>query len=290
MVSDHFSITRFKLDRKLEGVRNDKFYERQTFPEDLHREIADLKYSRNRVDRDDLARFANLGADFEWPEKFKKFEKVSEFAIAHSVDRTHLGTGAKLLQERRPDLFGIFFQGIDIMQHFTWEFMDPLGTGTGPTIAERARWGQAIERYYAFADELVGALVEAGGSERGVLIVSDHGFQPDTVRWEKKGISGEHRRQSFFLYAGPGIERGKRIDDFDAVDATPTILAYHGLPVAHDMDGEPCLDAHTAKWREHHPIEWIETYEIGDWDRGDLPAESLSEDLEERIRALGYID
>jgi predicted AlkP superfamily phosphohydrolase/phosphomutase len=290
MVTDHFSITRFKLDRNFESIRNEKFSERQTYPEDLYREIEDLKYSRHDVNRDDLSRFAELDPDFVWPEKFRKFDRVSEFAIAHSVDRTHSGVGAKLLAERDPELFGVFFQGIDIMQHFNWEFMDPAGAGTNPSHAERARWGQAIERYYSYADGLVGSLIEAGGSERSILIVSDHGFQPSTERWEKKSISGEHRRQAFCLYAGPGIRRGTRIEEFDAVDVAPTVLAYHGLPVAHDMDGEPHLDAHTEAWRTLHPVEWIETYETGEWDRGDLPAESMSDDLTERIKALGYVD
>jgi predicted AlkP superfamily phosphohydrolase/phosphomutase len=290
MVTDHFSVSRFKLERNFESLRNERFFERQTYPEELGREIEDLKYSHDDVTRDDLAAFAKLDADFVWPEKLRKFDRVAEFVIAHSVDRTHSRVAAKLVAERNPELLGVFFQGVDVMQHFCWEFMDPEGTGTDPPAGERARWGEAIERYYAFADGLIGSMIDAGGSKRSVLVVSDHGFRPSTERWEGKGISGEHRRQAFFVHAGPGVERGIRIDDFDAVDVTPTILAYHGLPVAHDMDGEPCLDAHTVRWRKHHPLEWIDTYETGEWDRGDLPAESLSDDLAERIRALGYVD
>jgi len=290
IVSDHFSVTRFKLDRDLSDVRNESFYERQTYPEELVREIESLRYERDDVGPDDLARFASLDADFAWPGEFRKFDRVSEFAIAHSVDRTHSAVSAKLLAERSPELLGVFFQGIDIMQHFTWEFMDPQGVGTSPTAVERARWGQAIERYYAWVDGLVGGLVEAGGGERSVLLVSDHGFRPSTERWERKNISGEHRRQAFFLWAGPGVERGARIEGVEAVDVTPTLLAYHGLPVADDMDGEPRVDACTDRWRELHPVARIDTYETGDWDRGDLPAESLSDDLAERIKALGYVD
>ncbi|MGH2570196.1 MAG: alkaline phosphatase family protein, partial [bacterium] len=184
MVSDHFSLSRFKVDRKFE-VRSEKFFERQTYPEELLREIEGLKYSHDDVSRDDLAAFARLDEDFTWPETLEKFDRVSEFVIAHSVDRTHSAVAAKLLAERSPELLGVFLQGIDVMQHFCWEFMDPEGAGTNPPPAERERWGEAIERYYIFADRLVGSLIDAGGSERSVLVVSDHGFRPSTERWEK---------------------------------------------------------------------------------------------------------
>jgi predicted AlkP superfamily phosphohydrolase/phosphomutase len=291
IVSDHFSVSRFDLGRDYEqNVDEPLLQEKQTYPEALAAELQDLKYPRDRVNRDDLLRFANLEDDFAFPKRFAKFDKVSEFAIAHSVDRTHFATAAKLLPERRPELFAVFFQGIDIMQHYFWEFMDPRSTGTDPPRQLRRRYGETIERYYRYTDGLVGAIVEAGGPERAVLLVSDHGFRPATERWEAKGISGEHRRQSFFLFAGPGVRRNVRLDDFDAADVTPTILAYHGLPTARDMDGEPALAALEPEWLARHPVRAIDTYETGEWERSELPQTSVTRDLEERIRALGYIE
>jgi predicted AlkP superfamily phosphohydrolase/phosphomutase len=291
MVTDHFSVSRFDLEKdyakdNVEAQRPEK----ETYPEDLAREIDSLKVSRDDVDVNDLAHFADLPAGFQFPTQFEKFEKISEFAIAHSVDRTHFGAGRKLLAERRPELFGVFFQGVDILQHFFWEFMDPEGPGTKPAASERAIFGQSIERYYAFADSLVGAMIDAGGDERATLIVSDHGFRPGTERYADKNISGEHRRQAFFVFAGPNVVRGGSVGDVDAVDVTPTILAYHGFPVADDMDGDVVTECFEPEWLAQHPIEFIETYEIGEWDRGELPEASSAKELEERIRTLGYIE
>jgi predicted AlkP superfamily phosphohydrolase/phosphomutase len=184
----------------------------------------------------------------------------------------------------------VFLQGIDVMQHFLWEFMDPSGPGTEPSLADRRMYGEAIERYYRYTDGLVGALIDAGGHERAVMLVSDHGFRPDTERYADKGISGEHRRQALFVVAGPGIRRGARVSDFDAVDVTPTVLAYHGLPWAEDMDGEPALAALTSRRLTSRPPRVIETWEVAPRERVELPPESVTRDLEERIRALGYID
>jgi predicted AlkP superfamily phosphohydrolase/phosphomutase len=290
IVTDHFSISRFDLGSDYERDPSGDYEVGRTYPEELFEEIRDLKVDRQEIGRADFARFADLPDAYEFPTRFAKFDKPSEFAIAHSVDRTHFAAGRKLLVERDPDLFGIFLQGIDIMQHYYWEFMDPDGAGTEPPEDLRAIYGQAVERYYGYADGLVGDLVEAGGDDRAYLLVSDHGFRPSQERYEEKGISGEHRRQAFFLVAGPGVQRGARYGDFDAVDATPTLLAYHGLPVAEDFDGEAVRELFTPEWQAERPARTVPTYETGPWERGVLPGQSELEHLKERISALGYID
>lgn len=290
LVTDHFSVSRFDLGHDYDSDPTSAFEASQTWPEELMDEIRELKIPRQAIGRADFARFADLPPGWDFPEHFEKFDKASEFAIAHSVDRTHFAAGSRLLAERRPELFGIFFEGIDILQHYFWEFMDPAGAGTEPSAESRRELGQAIERYYAWTDGIVGGLIEAGGDGRAVMLVSDHGFRASTERWADKGISGEHRRQAFFLWAGPGIRRARSVEDFDAVDVTPTLLAYHGLPVAADFDGEPALGAMSDAWRESHAAAPIDTYETGPWPRGTLPGESAARDLEERIRSLGYIE
>ena len=158
-----------------------------------------------------------------------------------------------------------------------------------PTAADRAAFGEAIENYYRYSDGLVNGLIESGGSERAYLLVSDHGFRPSQERWAEKNISGEHRRQAFFLMAGPGVERGGHYDEFDAVDVTPTLLAYHGLPVAEDLDGEAADGVLTDAWRAAHPRETVPTFETGPWERGVIPGDSEVDHLTERIDALGYL-
>jgi hypothetical protein len=123
-----------------------------------------------------------------------------------------------------------------------------------------------------------------------MMIVSDHGFRPGTERYAQKHISGEHRRQAFFLFAGPGIRRAGQVQDADAVDVAPTILAYHGLPAARDMDGAPLAECFTPEWAASHPARTIDTYETSPMKRPELPTSSMSEGLEERIRSLGYIE
>jgi hypothetical protein len=86
------------------------------------------------------------------------------------------------------------------------------------------------------------------------------------------------------------VRRGVRLEGLDAVDVTPTILAYHGLPVADDFDGDPVLESFTEEWQAAHPLEIIPTWETVPRVAADLPGLSATRDLEERIRALGYIE
>ena len=290
MISDHFSVTRFSLGHDYENAPDAAFFRSQTYPDSLAARLAPLRVPFESIDREDLAPFANLPDSFAWPTELKPFDKVSEFAIAHSVDRSHDGVGRLLLAEQAPELFGVFFEGIDIMQHYFWEFMDPGEPMWRPADVDVRTWGEAIERYYRFADGLVAGMVEAGGDGRGVMIVSDHGFRPSDERYGEKNISGEHRRQAIFLWAGPGIRRGTEAGNVNAVDVAPTILAYHGLPVADDFDGEPLVSALTAEWRRLHPLQTVPTWETGVRERPKLPDQSATEGLEERIRALGYIE
>jgi len=289
LVTDHFSVSRFDLGNDYERDREAEFHERQTWPEELGAQLAPLKFPRQRVGREELAPFADLPESWEFPAQFSKFDKVSEFAIAHSVDRTHFAVADVMLRETSPELLGVFLQGIDIMQHYFWEYLDPEQAYWSPSAADIAVWGESIERYYRWSDGLVADLVEAGG-DRQVLIVSDHGFRPADERYGDKHISGEHRRQAVWLQAGPGVRRGVRLEELDAVDVAPTVLAYHGLPVADDLDGDPILESFTEEWLAAHPLEVVPTWETGPWQTGELPAASATRDLEERIRALGYIE
>jgi len=290
IVSDHFSVSRFDLGREYDRPPGDSFYEGETYPEELAARLAPLRVPYKSIGREDLARFADLPADFEFPAGLRPFDKVSEFAIAHSVDRTHYGAGELLLREQRPELFGIFFEGIDIVQHYFWQYMEPDLPLWSPADDDVREWGRVIERYYRFADDQLAGIVAAGGDERSVMVVSDHGFRPSDERYEGKNISGEHRRQAIFLWAGPGVRRGVTASGADAIDVTPTILAYHGLPVADDFDGEPLEELMTEPWRKARPLRTVPTWETGERERRALPAQSASGDLEERIRALGYIE
>lgn len=55
--------------------------------------------------------------------------------------------------------------------------------------------------------------------------------------------TGSHTANGFLLAKGPGIEAGRRLDDGEAIDFAPTILARVGAPIPEYMKGRDLLAA-----------------------------------------------
>lgn len=95
--------------------------------------------------------------------------------------------------------------------------------------------------------------------------------------------SGSHDDAGILLMRGPGVPRGRRAADVHLLDVAPTLLALLGLPVAADMDGRvrdelfvtPPAVRRVASWDDAIPARVAEGGRDGD--------------LEERLRALGYV-
>ncbi|MDP6802464.1 MAG: alkaline phosphatase family protein [Gemmatimonadota bacterium] len=95
-----------------------------------------------------------------------------------------------LLREEQPDLTALYFRGTDNTQHLFWKYR----------MAERGRRGLSetlygtmaddevralapvIDRYYDFADELVGEVIAMVDPRTSIVILSDHGFLANNER------------------------------------------------------------------------------------------------------------
>lgn len=99
--------------------------------------------------------------------------------------------------------------------------------------------------------------------------------------------TGTHRLDGMWVMAGPAIEAGVNLPDADLVDVLPTLLALSGLPVPERLDGKPAAEAFTAEVRESIQFSNARV-EIGEGNEGSLGRQDV-EDLEERLRNLGYL-
>ncbi|MEE8367028.1 MAG: hypothetical protein V3S30_01800 [Thermoanaerobaculia bacterium] len=79
------------------------------------------------------------------------------------------------------------------------------------------------------------------------------------------------------------------------LDITPTVIHYLGFAVARDMDGRVLEGIFEPRFRDQHPVRYVDTYE----DQAaaaaaatpvaeELDAEELA-DQERALRALGYL-
>jgi tetratricopeptide (TPR) repeat protein len=90
---------------------------------------------------------------------------------------------------------------------------------------------------------------------------------------------------------GPGIKKDALVFGATLLDITPTILTLFGLPVGHDMDGKPLLNA----FEEPPRIGYVDSWDSVAGDAGMLPPGArvdpvAAHEALEQLAELGYIE
>jgi hypothetical protein len=91
------------------------------------------------------------------------------------------------------------------------------------------------------------------------------------------------------IAAGAGIQPRVRLRPWPRlIDVAPTILALYGMPPAADMEGEPIADMLAPEVMAAITGKQVASY---DQYRPELeaPAGSVPQDLEHKLKALGYL-
>ncbi len=172
-----------------------------------------------------------------------------------------------------------YFQGIDQAQHCYWH----LHRGTPPPWPGEAGMPDVVTNYYRLVDRWIGEIQEGLGEDDILLVVSDHGIDPDDVRphrfwtgWHELAPDGIF--VSSVRRAGGGGGGGVHI-----LDAAPTVLAMAGLPTLAGMEGRVISGVAER------------TVTVTDW-WSLRPAETdlgnprlLAPETEELLRSLGYL-
>lgn len=102
-------------------------------------------------------------------------------------------------------------------------------------------------------------------------------------------LEGGHVPEGILLAWGAGIET-QQIPDTEILHLMPTMLHLLGQPVPPDIDGQVLTTLFRPDWLEQNPVRWGEQpavlikEEMGDY----TPSEQA--EVEEQLRALGYID
>ena len=256
-----------------------------------------------RAVEDALEREIVRFADFT-PQELGRFQRESErpagdggdwsyfLRQAYVYDTIHARLAAQLLSERSPTATLVHLQALDLIGHnLLWfhrpeEFdaMDWSEQDRRMLAQATPRWGRTLTEFHVYLDEWLGELVALAGPHRAVLVLSDHGFEPN----DDPLHSGHHEGAppGIFVLAGPGLRRGVHIDA-SVYDVLPTVLALLGLPVARDLDGRVLEGAFCPD--QLPPVRWVATF----LDRAPSPPATpppaaLRRELEERLHSLGY--
>ncbi len=251
----------------------------QTWPGSLFDEIRGLIRTPESVTFDEARRFMDVREDE------MDRDVVEGFRWAYAADETYRAVVAKLMTEQPDhDLWGLYFNGIDVVGHRYWRFREPRKFRSPPTAEEIPRFAPVIERYYEYSDELVGEILARRRPGDTFLVLSDHGFHARGHRDAPAGV---------LIAAGANVAKGAALPRARLMDIAPTVLALLGLPVADDMDGVVLEDLFTEGWRRGYPRDTVPTYDTAEWlaSRGGRPeASGVDDALMERLRGLGYIE
>ncbi len=213
--------------------------------------------------------------------------------------RTYHAIALDLLSRGQPDLFAVYYQGIDEVSHRFAHFAPPKMAMVSD--ADYRRFRNAVEAIYLAQDRMLGELVSRIDPSSLLLIVSDHGFRngKGRPRDAPPDIEGQparwHRPYGIFIAAGPMVAPGEK-EPLGLLDIAPIVLEAGGLPAGADMPGTLPAGLFTQAFAASRPGERIATYETGHRMAGpslasgeEAEARRAEKAMEENLRSLGYI-
>ena len=108
------------------------------------------------------------------------------------------------------------------------------------------------------------------------------------VTQQIRGDSGCHRLNGIFLVHGPHVREGQQVEGANIADLAPTVLHAFGLPVSCDMDGRVLTEIYPDAYLAAHPVQF-ETVELAPGEKEHSLSREETQELEDRLRALGYL-
>jgi predicted AlkP superfamily phosphohydrolase/phosphomutase len=102
---------------------------------------------------------------------------------------------------------------------------------------------------------------------------------------------GTHRLHGLLIMQGEAMKKGAQIEGARLMDIAPTVLYLLGQKVPQDMDGQVLLDMFDPEFVRQHPVQF-EGPAASDSGPGTATPYSAeeAEQVEERLKALGYIE
>jgi hypothetical protein len=166
--------------------------DQRIYPEELTAAMDSARAAVDARPARDLARFTRLGDEFDpWRRErwgqMRRALRILDDVIRH--DLVTLETARVALRHGQPDLTALYFRGNDNTQHLFWKYRlaqrQPRVAARiydEPAAEDVELLATVIDRYYDFADDLIGEVLEMLEPDTAVLVLSDHGFLTNNER------------------------------------------------------------------------------------------------------------
>ncbi len=168
---------------------------------------------------------------------------VAALREAHRTDAAIARVALEVEDGARPDVLMVYLPGLDPVSHVRWGAVHPRSARPGSRWKrdEREAALEALARYYAFLDGVVGELARRFGRTDLVMVVSGFGMEAANGPGP---VTGLHKTAN--AVEGIVFARGPRIADVEErrrrvilMDVVPTLLGWLELPIAREMTGAP---------------------------------------------------
>jgi predicted AlkP superfamily phosphohydrolase/phosphomutase len=272
-----------------------------TYPENLMTEIKHFIGKPDDITNEEIRSFMVLN-----DREIEKFIKTGsyqmgnyflEFKYVYQSDKSVFKIGKYLLRKNAPDIFGIYFSGVDVVSHLYWHFMEPQYFKKHNISPDHIlRFEKVIEHYYELVDQFIAGLLKVADSSYTIIIASDHGFGPTgNLPW-----SGGHGKitpgapvapDGILIINGNNIRKGEQLNNASVLDVLPTILYLFGMPLAKDFEGKVLLSAFDDNYQRKP--QYIDSYDTIHSKISDAPLmgdPARDSDLLNKLKGLGYVE
>jgi len=200
-----------------------------------------------------------------------------------------------IIREREWDFAALYLDAIDHYCHGFMKYHPPKR----PHIPQEDYdyYSQVVTAGYRYHDMILGRIMSLIDDQTTLMLISDHGFQPDHLRPRNipkvpAGPAYEHSDYGVLAVMGPGIKKDHITYGVNLLDICPTILALLGLEIGEDMDGRVI----NGIFNEMPDLKFIPSWEEVEGEDGMLESfeEAEDEDANEaaikQLEDLGYIE
>lgn len=224
-----------------------------------------------------------------WKIDQKKDKRLEIVAKITAETATLHSAFTNILQNESYDFAALYLDGIDHYCHGFMKYFPPHRPHISKPDYELYK--HVIRSAYRFHDMMLGRIMELISDDTTLMLISDHGFQPDHLRpkhipQEPAGPAHEHSPYGIIVAKGPGIKKDELIFGASVIDMTPTILKIFDLPIARDMEGRILSNL----FEQYSPPEFIDSYESDDvFMPKSTVSETIKSQLLDHLIQLGYI-
>lgn len=252
--------------------------------------FASLRVHPEELTGSHLNPFIPNGKDINQSKDKRPYSIARETSIAASLHNAF----TNIIRTKEWDFAAIYLATIDHYCHGFMKYHPPKRAHI--PHADYEMYKDVVTAGYRFHDMMLGRIMDLIDEQTYLMLVSDHGFQPDHLRPrsipnEPAGPAYEHSPYGIFVLSGPDIKKDEIIYGASLLDVTPTLLTCLDLPVGEDMDGKILTQVFDVK-KEITSIESWDTLEgfAGMHKKETAEDENIAAQALEQLVELGYID